>query len=138
MNRSSVIRHRLGAQPGPYVVTAVVIAAVALPFRLWLDRGDPLPRIIALSALTGATYALVFFVVDAVARRRRRDDPADRPGAAAVRQGSLVGLVAGVPYFGGLVAMCLATDRVPLYPISFGLVLIAVVALAVRNLRRAR
>ncbi len=129
----------LGAQPGPYVVTAAAIAVVAFSFHVWRGAGDPLTLRIAASGLTGALYGLIPLVLDLVPRRAPIGGVADQPGpgwSPDRRRGAVVGLGIGVPLFGGLLGLSLATGQTPLYPVSFAVIVIGIVAAAAWNLRR--
>src|SRR5690348_16156788 len=103
----------LGGPPAVYVVACVVLAILWFPFRLLLDNGDPMTRIIAASALQGAMWAL-FPLAGEWGLRIRRAAPAV-PSATAqehrawARRGATVGLGVAVPYFTALITLCLIT-----------------------------
>jgi hypothetical protein len=145
-----VLLHRLGGPPGGYAVATVVLAALWFPFRLWLDRGEPLGEIVAASGLSGAVWALFAPAVEWMQRhgvgraRRAETSPpaADGPDASALpmdrawrRRGAHVGLAVGVPFFGGLGLACLRMGVETAYAVSFGMLLFVVVAIAVRSVR---
>ena len=142
--RRKVLIGRLGGQPGPYAAVCVIVAVMLFPFRLLLDRGDPVAESIAASGLQGAIFALMS---PALAWAQRMtvaapDATGDSPSPTAAqrsvraRRGALVGFGLGVPFFGGLIALCQSTGLEDAYAASFGVVLTAMTVVAIRNLRR--
>jgi hypothetical protein len=128
--RRAAVIDRLGGAPGRFVVASIMLSAVWFLFRLYLDRGDPIAAIIALSGLYGALWAALIPVFERFSSRGslRRADRAGR------RRGAYVGLAAGVPYYGALLALCLTTGRFWLLTAAFAGILVAVVVTAVRRL----
>ncbi|MCO8270202.1 hypothetical protein M1L60_06295 [Actinoplanes sp. TRM 88003] len=123
---------RLGGPPGRYAVTAAALTAVWFLFRLWLDHGDPVLSILGLSGLYGALWGLGPWLIDKVNRRGHRDlDRADR------RRGVVVGLGVGLPLFGALLAMCLATGRW-VYATGYVLAIAGIVIAAWLSYRKER
>lgn len=142
--RRETLLGRLGGPPGPYAAVCVVLAVMLFPFRLLLDRGDPIAESIVSSGLQGAMFALMSLAFTWVQRMT-----AAAPGSAGdpppltaaersvrARRGAFVGLGIGVPFFGGLIALCLSTGLSHAYAMSFGVVLAVMAMVAVRNLRR--
>ncbi|WP_229068875.1 hypothetical protein [Actinoplanes sp. DH11] len=144
-NRGNALLNRLGGPPGPYAAVCVVMAVAWFPFRLLLDRGDPVAESIAASGLQGALWALMWLALGWGQRIHRKASGAtdDVPplGAAArlarARRGAVVGLGVGVPFFGGLVVLSVSTGREWAYAISFAVVLAVIFAVAARSLRSA-
>lgn len=142
--RVDALLEALGALPGPFAAMCVAMAVLWFPFRLYLDRGDPLAAIVAASGLHGVVWAVLWLVLGWGHRRMQRtaaaDDDAPPPGAserrARARRGAAVGLGVGVPFFGALIALCLITGRSPVYTASFAVVLVVIGAVAMRGLRR--
>lgn len=142
--RREALLGRLGGPPGPYAAVCVVLAVMWFPFRLLLDRGDPVAESIAGSGLQGAMVALMSLAFT-WAQRMTAAAPGSTgnplPLTAAersvrARRGAIVGLGIGVPFFGGLIALCLGTGLSLAYAISFGVVLVVMTMVAIRNLRR--
>jgi hypothetical protein len=123
----------------------VVLAVMWFPFRLLLDKGDPVAHIIATSALQGAMWALIPLAGEWGLRVRRRDGgPTDavpstipRQHRARARRGAIVGLGIGVPFFSALITLCLITGRSWVYTTSFGVILFVTVAIATKSVRRS-
>lgn len=144
-SRREQMLERLGGPPGVYVVACVVLAALWFPFRLLLDEGDPVARIIAASALHGAVWALIPLAGEWGLRIRRKfsGTPAAFPSTPAqerrewARRGAIVGLAVGVPFFTALITLCLLTGRSWVYTTSFVVILVVTAGIAVRSLRRA-
>ncbi|MDI6099295.1 hypothetical protein QLQ12_11895 [Actinoplanes sp. NEAU-A12] len=142
--RRKALLGRLGGPPGPYAAVCVVLAVMVFPFRLLLDRGDPITESIAGSGLQGAMFALMSLAftwaqrMTAAAPGSTGNPPpltaADR--SVRDRRGAIVGLGIGVPFFGGLIALCLSTGLPHAYAISFGVVLAVMAMIAIRNLHR--
>jgi hypothetical protein len=137
---------RLGGPPGRYAVTCVALSALWFPFRLLFDRGDPIAEIVAASGMQGALWALipVFLNRPQWHARRGATDPAENrqpvptpEGIAWARRGAFLGMAAGVPFAGVLLVVCLSTGREWAFTVFFGLLLVIIVAVAVRSLRRA-
>jgi len=135
----------LGGTLGRYVIISVALSVLWFPFRLWLDRGDPLAAIIAASGLSGAMYALM--VCAALWPQQRRLRKAARSAGhpdtgratdrrAESRRGGVLGLSVGVPFFCALIVLCVSTGRSWVYSISFTVVTFTLAAVAIRNLRR--
>lgn len=130
----------LGGTPGRFVVASMTLAILWFPARLLLDDG-PLDLIIARSGLYGAAWAVMVPVFEWINRHAssRRTGRANRRtvvGRAYARRGALVGLGVGVPFYGGLLAFCLGTGRSWSYTVSFGVILVIVVLIAVARSRR--
>ncbi|MEU4622090.1 hypothetical protein AB0G04_19270 [Actinoplanes sp. NPDC023801] len=144
-SRRDAMLDRLGGPPGVYVVACVVLAVVWFPFRLLLDRGDPIPRIIAASALNGALWPLIPIAGEWGLRLRRKiAGSADAvpstptPGYRAwARRGAIVGLAVGMPSFGALIALCLITGRSWAYTTSFAVILVVIVAISAKSMRKS-
>ncbi|MEU4692413.1 hypothetical protein [Actinoplanes sp. NPDC023714] len=130
-SRGAALVRAWGGTPGWFTVASLLLALVWFPFRLFLDGGDPLALVVARAALYGVIWALMIPVFAWLNGRRK-----PRPASLVDRRGALVGLGVGVPYYGGLILLCLITGRSWVYTISFGLVLAAIVTLAVRGLRK--
>ncbi|MEV4280927.1 hypothetical protein [Actinoplanes xinjiangensis] len=135
----------IGAPPAPYAALSAVMAASWFPFRLLLfDRGDPVAEIIAASGMSGALWALMWPALDWAQRVYPRaggtvDDPPQSGHSERrmpTRRGAIVGLGIGVPFFGGLIMLCLSTGRSWGYVAFFTIALMCLVAVATRNLRR--
>ena len=130
--------HRLGGQPGRYAVATVVFALLWFPFRLWFDRGDPIAEIVATSGMQGAMWALIPVTIEW--GQRRRTTPENRPaddGPEEARRGVLVGLAVGTPFAAAFLILCLSTGLSWGYTVFFGVLLLAILAVAFRNHRRA-
>ena len=135
----------IGGPPAPYAALSVVMAAFWFPFRLLLlDRGDPIAEIIVASGMSGTLYALMWPALDWAQRVYPRTggavhdypEPSDSQRRMQTRRGALVSLGIGVPFFGGLVILCLSTGRSWGYVTIFTIALIFIVAVAIRNLHR--
>jgi peptidoglycan/LPS O-acetylase OafA/YrhL len=135
-SRRGVLLERLGGQPGPYAVAWVVLAALWLPFRLLLDKGDPIADIVAASGMGGALWALIPVAIEWGQRHsRNRGSAPTKQGSAEARRGALLGLAVGAPFSLGFLILSLSTGRSWGYPVFFGLLLLIIVAVALRNLR---
>ncbi|MEU4426502.1 hypothetical protein AB0F81_38260 [Actinoplanes sp. NPDC024001] len=127
---------RLGGPPARFAVLSVLMGLAWFPFRLYLDRGDPIPLIIAVSALYGVIWALLIPFISWSSRKTNNQPPLARPDDPAyVRRGALTGLAIGVPYYGALLILCLLTGRFWLYPVAFATTLAIIVVIAVARLR---
>lgn len=143
-DRRDGMLNRLGAQPARYAVACVMLSVLWFPIRLAFDHGDPIALIVAASGLYGTIWALIPLAIEWVHRVRLRFrgsgrdlvETAPMEPRAWARRGAIVSLGVSVPFFGALIALCLITDRSPVYPVWFGLVLLVIVAAAVRSLRR--
>jgi hypothetical protein len=143
--RTSPTRHvlffdRLGGEPGRFTVSAIAFAVVWFPIRLYLDHGDPIAAIIASSGLHGMVWAWIPLSIEWLQPRLSRRRPAVRtepPSRSYVRRGAIVGLAAGVPFYGALIALCLITGRSRVYPASFVVLLAIIIVVAAVRLRRA-
>lgn len=143
-SRRDALLDQLGGPPGRYAVVCVVLTVMWFPFRLLLDKGDPITMIIASSGLHGAMWALLPLALE-WGRRLRREavGPVNLPSRtpaehrAWARRGAMVGLGVGVPFYCTLIALCLITDRSGLYTTSFMVIMLAVVTVAIRSLRRS-
>ena len=130
---------RLGGAPGRYAVLSVVFALAWFPVRLLLDRGDPLAAIIITAGLYGVVWAFVwplFAVLNRHSGSQRPTgsiDETDRP--AWIRRGALLGLTVGVPFHSALLVLCLTSAASWLSAGVFGVVAVAIAAIAVRRLR---
>jgi hypothetical protein len=134
-NRRAAWVERLGGPPGRYAVAAVTLALIWLQFRLYLDRGDPTELIIARSALYGAVWALMLPLFEWFNRRTLPGARKPRPHTPqATRRGALIGLAVGGPFYTALLVFALFTVGGWLYPVSFAVILGAVVAIAVARL----
>lgn len=134
----------IGGQPAPYAALSVVMAAWWFPFRLLLlDKGDPIAEIIVASGLSGTLWALIWPALDWGQRVYPRtgrpvdDLPqlTDAERRARARRGAIVGSGIGVPFFGGLIILCLGTGRSWGYVTIFTIALIVIAAVAARTLR---
>jgi hypothetical protein len=133
------VQIRLGAAPGRFVVISVILAVVWFPIRLYLDRGDPLAAIIALSGLYGAVWSLMLPVFEWTSRKTANQPrPEIDEDPRRVRRGALVGLGLGVPFYGALLLLCLVTGRSLVYTLGFAVILAGVVAVAVARLATGR
>ncbi|BEL04555.1 hypothetical protein Q0Z83_027460 [Actinoplanes sichuanensis] len=142
--RRAAMVERLGGAPGWFVVASAVLAVLWFPARLFLDGDDPVVTVIARSGLYGAVWAMMLPVIEwcdrNVTRRRirRANDHETSATPGHVRRGALVGLAVGVPFYGGLLVFCLITGRSWSYTAIYGVILVAVVAVAVARLQRSR
>ena len=128
----------LGGPVGRYAVICVVLAVLLLPFRLWLDRGDPFAEIVVATGLQATIVALMAVAFEWMPKRGRgaagavSHSPPPQPPPARRRtstgRGAFVGLGVGVPFYGGLIALSLVTDRSRGYPTIFAIVLVGLVA----------
>jgi peptidoglycan/LPS O-acetylase OafA/YrhL len=137
MIEKDALLHRLGGQPGRYAVATVVLTLLWFPFRLLLDRGDPIAEIIATSGMNGAIWALIPVTIEW--GQRRRSSPENRPAQDSpeeARRGVVVGLAVGTPFAAAFLILCLSTSLSPGYAVFFSLLLLAIVAVALRNHRR--
>ena len=136
---------RLGGPPGRYTVLCVVLSVLWFPFRLLLDRGEPIALIIADSGLHGVVWALMALAIEWGQRVRGKTvGPGDNlPSTitaqrrAWARRGAIVGLGVGVPFYSALITLCLITGRSWWYTTSFSLIMLAIVAVALRSRRRS-
>ena len=134
----------LGA-PSRYAILTVIVSLFWFPVRLWvLDRGDPLPEVVAGAAFSGAIWAL-FPWLNRLSRPReqRPADAADALGPAEIRtrarRGAVAGMGLGLVYFGGLIAMSVLTlPQRRLYVATFAVILLLMGVAAVVSLRSAR
>ena len=133
---AGVLSH-LGGPVGRFAVICVVLTVLWLPFRSWFDRGEPVAEIIAASGLQGVLTAVTAVAIGALPRRRDRPRPPSTPAQrrASARRGAFVGLGVGVPFFGSLILLCLATGRSWGYPVTFGVVLAIMATAAANSLR---
>ena len=142
-SRRDAMLDRLGGPPGVYVVACVVLAVMWFPFRLLLDKGDSIARIIAASALNGALWSLIPIAGEWGLRLRRKIagsaaavPSTTTPGSRAwARRGAFVGLVVGIPFFGALIVLCLITGRSWVYTTSFAVILMVIVAISAKSVR---
>ena len=137
--RLAALTDRLGDTLGRYAVAAVVLTLMGLPIRFWVQHGDPVVHIVALSGLNGTIYALMVpAAVWWTRRQARREGAAQRPHLRVDKvRGAWIGLAVGVPFFLGFIVFCLMTERPAGYPGAFAVGLVAIVVVAVRNLRHA-
>ena len=126
---------RLGAQPTPFVVASITASILEFPWVLWRDRGEPLSSIVILSAFYGTVLALVLFVTSFLLRQATK--PETEPAPAPLRRGAIVGLIAGVAWFGGFVAFCLTIGEWG-DAIYFAVPLLVIVAQGILQLRKAK
>ncbi len=143
-SRRDALLDQLGGPPGRYAVVCVVLTVLWFPFRLLLDKGDPITMIIVNSGLHGAVWALLPPALEWGRRLRRRavglvNLPSATPAEhrAWARRGAMVGLGVGVPFYSTLIALCLIADRSGLYTTSFIVIMLAMVAVAIGSLRRS-
>lgn len=144
-SRRDALLERLGGPPGRYAVLCVVLAVLWFPFRLLLDKGDPIALIVVSSGLHGVMWALLTLAVEWGQRMRRGAvGPGDNPSSvtavehrAWARRGAIVGLGVSVPFYGTLIALCLITDRSWAYTASFGVIMLAMIAVAISSLRHS-
>lgn len=146
------VLHSLGGPPGRYVVASMALAVLWFPFRVWLDRGQPMSEIVAGSGLFGAMWALFTPAAEWMQRHGRRagnssvqhgdsvrHSPATSPHGARrawARRGAYIGLAVGVPFHGGLILLCLRTGAEAGYPITFGVILFVTATISITNLLR--
>ncbi|MFJ5545479.1 hypothetical protein [Micromonospora chalcea] len=141
----------------------LIFGVAWLPVRLWVDRGEPLPTGVLEAGLNAVIWGFLYlFLLSrlgtargdhaervaawAVAETalRRGEPPADEAERAAVadnlpaiRRGALIGAVGGVVLLGPLIVLALRVGW-ELAAAGFGIVLVAVLAEAVRTGRRER
>ena len=127
-------RH-IGGPPAGFVVMAVVLSVLWFPFRLWLDHDDPTLYTAALSGLWGCLYAVMPMTFSWFSDRRKPDPAPSGEQVAWARRGVVVALAVGVPFHGGLVALC-AVIGLHLFMSLHAVVLIAVLAVAAVRWRR--
>jgi len=143
-SRREALLNRLGGPPGRYAVLCVVLAVLWFPFGLLLDKDDPIATNITSSGLKGALWALIPLAAEWGQRARRGaagnigDPPSIAPtgGRAYAWRGVIVGLGTGVPFFGGLIVLCLFTAQSPGYTVSFVVVMLIMAVVAMRSLRK--
>ncbi|MBU8859542.1 MULTISPECIES: hypothetical protein [unclassified Micromonospora] len=156
--RASLLR--LGA-PGPYVMAMVIAGLVWLPIRLW-ERDASAQAAVVEAGLNAVIWGFFVFVGarfgkprPAEAERaaawavtetalRRGEPPADEAGRAAVadnlsaaRRGALFGAAGGVLLLGPLIVLAIRAGW-KFAAVGFGIVLVAILAEAVRTGRRER
>ena len=99
---------------------------------------------IAGSGLHGAMFALMSLAFTSAQRMTAlpSETTGNPPPLTAAersvwsRRGPIVGLGIGAPFFGGLIALCLSAGLSHAYAISFGVALVVMTMVAIRNLRR--
>ncbi|MEU8068559.1 MULTISPECIES: hypothetical protein [unclassified Micromonospora] len=151
---------RFGA-PGPYVISMAFAGVAWLAIRLW-DRDESVQVAVLDAGLHGVIYGLMFFMLNwfqkpgaAEAERaaawavtetglRRGEPPVDEAGRAAVadnlpvvRRGALFGAAGGVLLLGPLIVLAIRTGWESA-AVGFGIVLVAILAEAVRTGLRER
>ncbi|MBB5112278.1 hypothetical protein FHU28_002117 [Micromonospora echinospora] len=160
-SRPRVSLLRFGA-PGPYVVSMLIAGLLWLPIRLW-ERDGSVQAAVVQAGLNAVIWGFAFFFTlswfakprpaeaDRVAAwavvetaLRRGEPPADEAGRAAVadnlpavRRGALFGVAGGVLLLGALIVLALDAGS-EVAAVGFGIVLVAVLADAVRTARRER
>ncbi|MEV4279920.1 hypothetical protein [Actinoplanes xinjiangensis] len=138
-SRGDALLDRLGGPLGLYAAACVAWTVVWFPFRLLLDRGDPIAEIVAASGLRGAVFALGWMALGwaqrshprAAGRREDRPPPTASQRRVRAHRGAVVGLGIGVPFFGGLIILTLSTGRSWGYTVCFAVLLAGIVAAAV-------
>jgi hypothetical protein len=140
---AGVLSH-LGGPVGRFAVICVVFTVLWLPFRSWFDRGDPIAEIVAASGLQGTIAAVTAVAIGAMQKQRERRGAAPRlplsalaPRRAPARRGAFVGAGVGLPFFGGLILLCLTTGRSWGYTVVFSVVLAVMAAAVAKSLRGA-
>ncbi|MEU4559375.1 hypothetical protein AB0F72_13390 [Actinoplanes sp. NPDC023936] len=127
---------RFGGPPGPYAVVCVVMAVIWFLVGLLLDRDDGLTMIVVDSGGRGVVWALLWLALGWARRRRTGSGGPSLPTAAArrkyARRGAVIGLGVGVPFFGGLIALCVGTGQSWGYVVIFAVVLVALATTAAR------
>ncbi|MEV4349812.1 hypothetical protein AB0J83_35585 [Actinoplanes sp. NPDC049596] len=126
----------LGAQPGPFAVSSIVLGLLWFPFRLWVDHGDPVAHIAVLSGLYGSVWSLIIPGGEWLQQRRGRAEASPAPPADR-RRGALVGLAVGVPFQAVLIAVGLATGVQLGTVVLCAIILAGIVAVSVVRLRSA-
>lgn len=148
--------------PGPYVVSMLLAGLLWLPIRLWERDGSAQAAVVE-AGLNAVIWGFAFYFAlsrfgkprpaeaDSVAAwattetaLRRGEPPADEAGRAAVadnlsaaRRGALFGAAGGVLLLGPLIVLAIRTGW-ELPAAGFGIVLVAILAEAVRTSRRER
>jgi hypothetical protein len=143
-SRGDALLDRLGGPPGLYAAACVAWTVAWFPFRLLLDRGDPIAEIVAASGLRGALFALGWMALGwaqrtyprAAGRRDDRSPLTVSEHRARAHRGAVVGLGIGVPFFGGLIILTLSTGRSAGYTVCFAVLLVGIIAVAVTALAR--
>ena len=141
--RGGALLDRLGGPPGPYATACVVLAVIFFLFGLLLDRGDPIAEITADSGLRGALWALMWLALGWLhLNYPRAGGPVGGPSPLTAsarreraRRGAIVGLGIGVPFFVGLILLCLRTGQSLGYVTIFTILLTVMAAVAARSLR---
>ncbi|BAL88201.1 hypothetical protein AMIS_29810 [Actinoplanes missouriensis 431] len=127
---------RFGGPPGPYAVVCVVMAVIWFLVSLPFDRDDGMAVMVVDSGGRGAVWAPLWLALGWAHRRRTGAGGPSFPTAAArrrhARRGAVIGLGVGVPFFGGLIALCLGTGQSSGYVVIFAVVLVVMAVLAVR------
>ncbi|SCE98078.1 hypothetical protein GA0070215_105161 [Micromonospora marina] len=142
---------------------ATVIAGLLwLPVRLWEERDGPVQVAVVEAGLNAVIWGFFFFVLVRVGKPRpaeaeraaawattetalrRGAPPADEAGRAAVadnlpavRRGALFGAAGGVLLLGPLIVLAIRAGW-EVAAVGFGIVLVAILAVAVRTGRRER
>ena len=137
----------LGGPPAGSAVACVVFAVLLFPFRLLLHQDDPIAEIVADSAMQSVVIVVVGLIFRDAQRRFDESQqvagdrvgegpPAGLPQTQAwARRGAIVGMVVASVFFGGLIALCLLTNRSWLLTAFFGVALVAIVTSAAERLR---
>ncbi|MDO3682392.1 hypothetical protein [Micromonospora sp. C28ISP2-4] len=160
-SRPRVSLFRFGA-PGPYVASMVFTGLGWLPIRLWEERDGSVQVAVLRAGLAAVIWGFAFFFLVARGRPRaaeaeraaawavtetalrRGEPPADEAGRAAVadnlpavRRGALFGAAGGVVLLVPLIVLAIRAGW-EAAAVGFGIVLVAVLAEAVRTGRRER